>query len=85
MDAWHLARLLYLRKIAAVTLPCFEQQAARDFVRACDDVRENLVSTWPRLSKLSLRQGIVHHDDQPRTGSHDLGPRLAPQHGLDPD
>ena len=38
-DARHLARLLHLGEIVAVTVPSVEQEAARDLVRAREDVR----------------------------------------------
>jgi transposase len=36
-DARHLARLLHLGEIVAVTIPSIEQEAARDLVRARED------------------------------------------------
>ena len=71
-DARHLARLLHLGEIVAVTVPSVEQEAARDLVRARDDVRGDLMSARHRLSKLLLRQGIVYYGGKPWTGSHDL-------------
>ena len=38
-DALHLARLLRLGEIVAVAVPTVEQEAARDLVRAREDVR----------------------------------------------
>ena len=38
-DAAHLARLLHLGQITAVTVPSASQEAARDLVRARDDCR----------------------------------------------
>ena len=55
-DARHLARLLHLGEIVAVTVPSVEQEAARDLVRAREDVRGDLMSARHRLSKLLLRQ-----------------------------
>ena len=55
-DARHLARLLHLGEIVAVTVPGVEQEAARDLVRAREDVRGDLMSARHRLSKLLLRQ-----------------------------
>ena len=43
-DARHLARLLHLGEIVAVTVPSVEREAARDLVRARDDVRGDLMS-----------------------------------------
>jgi hypothetical protein len=70
-DARHLARLLHLGEIVAVAMPRVEQEAARDLVRARDDVRGDLMSARHRLSKLLLRQGIVYYGGKPRTLNHD--------------
>ncbi len=70
-DARHLARLLHLGEIVAVAVPSVEQEAARDLVRAREDVRGDLMSARHRLSKLLLRQGIVYYQGQPWTGVHD--------------
>src|SRR5665213_2368288 len=70
-DALHLARLLHLGEIGAVTIPSVEQEAARDLVRAREDVRGDLMSARHRLSKLLLRQGIVYYDGKAWTGVHD--------------
>ena len=69
-DARYLARLLHLDEIVAVTVPSVEQEAARDLVRAREDVRGDLMSVRHRLSKLLLRQGIVYYGG-PWTGAHD--------------
>jgi transposase len=58
-DAAHLARLLKLDEIVEVTVPSPAQEAARDLVRAREDVRGDLMRARHRLSKLLLRQGIV--------------------------
>ncbi len=71
-DARHLARLLHLGEIVAITVPSVEQEAARDLVRAREDVRGDLMSARHRLSKLLLRQGIVYCGGKPWTASHDL-------------
>jgi len=71
-DARHLARLLHLGEIVAVTVPGVEQEAARDLVRARDDVRTDLMRARHRLSKLLLRHGIVYYGGKPWTGAHDL-------------
>jgi transposase len=70
-DARQLARLLHLGEIVAVTVPSVEQEAARDLVRAREDVRGDLMSARHRLSKLLLRQGIVYYGGRPWTGAHD--------------
>src|SRR3954469_19529083 len=71
-DARHLARLLHLGEIVAVTVPSAEQEAARDLVRAREDVRGDLMSARHRLSKLLLRHGLVYSGGKPWSGSHDL-------------
>lgn len=59
-DAAHLARLLHLGQLTEVTIPSVEQEAARDLVRAREDVRGDLMTARHRLSKLLLRQGIIY-------------------------
>ena len=71
-DALHLARLLHLGEISAVTVPSVEQEAARDLVRAREDCRGDLMSARHRLSKLLLRQGIVYSGGKAWTGKHEL-------------
>ena len=56
-DAAHLARLLHLGQITAVTVPTASQEAARDPVRAREDCRGDLMTARHRVSKLLLRQG----------------------------
>ncbi len=70
-DAVHLARLLRLGEVTAVTVPSVEQEAARDLVRAREDCRGDLMRARHRLSKLLLRQGIVYDGGQAWTGAHD--------------
>jgi transposase len=70
-DARHLARLLHLGEIVAVTVPGVDQEAARDLVRAREDVRKDLMSARQRLSKLLLRQGIVYYQGRAWTGTHE--------------
>ena len=70
-DARHLARLLHLNEIVAVTVPSVEQEAARDLVRAREDCRGDLMSTRHRLSKLLLRQGIVYYEGNAWTTRHE--------------
>ena len=55
----HLAKLLRLDEIVAVTVPSVQREAARDRVRAREDVRGDLMRARHRVSKLLLRQGIV--------------------------
>ena len=70
-DAAHLARLLKLDEIVEVTVPSPAQEAARDLVRAREDVRGDLMRARHRLSKLLLRRGIVWTGGRPWTGAHD--------------
>jgi transposase len=71
-DAAHLARLLHLGQITAVTVPTATQEAARDLVRARDDCRGDLMTARHRVSKLLLRQGIVYSGGKAWTGRHEL-------------
>ena len=71
-DAAHLARLLHLSEIVAVTVPSVTQEAARDLVRAREDCRGDLMSARHRVSKLLLRQGIVYYGGHAWTGKHEL-------------
>jgi transposase len=82
-DALHLARLLKLGEIVEVTVPGVAQEAARDLVRARDDVRADLMRTRHRVSKMLLRQGIVYSGGQAWTGKHDqwLRAQRFPQPG----
>ena len=71
-DAAHLARLLHLGQVTAVTVPTASQEAARDLVRAREDCRGDLMTARHRISKLLLRQGIVYYDGAAWTGKHEL-------------
>ena len=53
-----------------VVIPSEGQEAARDLVRAREDVRGDLMRAWHRLSKLLLRQGFVF-DGTAWTAAHD--------------
>ena len=55
-----------------MTIPSIEQEAARDLVRAREDVRGDLMSGRHRVSKLLLRQGIVYSGGTAWTGKHEL-------------
>jgi transposase len=70
-DAELLARLLKLDEIVEVSVPSVEQEAARDLVRAREDVRGDLMRARHRVSKLLLRHGIVWTGGQAWTGRHD--------------
>ena len=72
-DAAHLARLLRLGEITAVTVPSVEMEAVRDLVRAREDARADLMRVRHRLSKLLLRQGIVYSGGRPWTCVHESG------------
>ncbi len=62
------------------TVPSVEQEAARDLVRAREDVRGDLMSARHRLSKLLLRQGIVYSGGTPWTGpARSVAARPAPR------
>jgi transposase len=63
--------LLHLGEITAVTIPSVEQEAARDLVRAREDVRGDLMSARHRISKLLLRQGIIYYGGKAWTGKHE--------------
>ena len=71
-DARHLANLLRMDQIVEVRVPSVEQEAARDLVRAREDVRGDLMRSRHRLSKLLLRQGIVYSGGHPWTGAHEV-------------
>lgn len=70
-DALLLARLLRMDEIVSVTVPSVHQEAARDLVRAREDVRSELMRLRHRVSKLLLRHGHVYYD----------GPAWSPRHG----
>jgi transposase len=71
-DAEHLCRLLRLDQIVKVVVPDPEQEAARDLVRAREDVRGDLMRARHRASKLLLRQGIVYAGGKTWTTAHQL-------------
>ena len=68
-DAEHLCRLLRLDEIVEVIVPDTDQEAARDLVRAREDVRGDLMRARHRLSKLLLRHGIVYPGGKTWTGN----------------
>jgi transposase len=59
-DAERLARLLRLGELVAVRVPEPHEEAARDLIRAREDVRGDLMRARHRLSKLLLRHGRVY-------------------------
>ena len=70
-DAIHLAKLLRLDEVTAVSVPSRDREAARDLVRAREDCRGDLMRARHRLSKLLLRHGIVYYGGNAWTGKHD--------------
>src|SRR3954447_24937280 len=77
-DALHLAQLLAVGQVTAVAVPDEETEAARDLVRARDDVRGDLVSARLRVTHLLLRQGIVYSGGSPWTREHENWLRTHP-------
>jgi transposase len=71
-DALLLARLLRMDEIVSVAVPTVDQEAARDLVRAREDVRGDLMRLRHRVSKLLLRHGHVYYG----------GPAWSTRHGL---
>lgn len=69
-DALLLARLLRMDEIVSVTVPTVDQEAARDLVRAREDVRGDLMRLRHRVSKLLLRHGHVYYDGPAWTRRH---------------
>lgn len=69
-DAVHLARLIRLDEYTPVTVPSVEEESAQDLVRAREDCRGDLMRARHRLSKLLLRQGIVHSGGKSWTLAH---------------
>lgn len=63
-DALQLARLLRNDDITSVRVPTITQEAARDLVRAREDVRGDLMRARHRVSKLLLRHGHVYYGGQ---------------------
>jgi transposase len=69
-DALLLARLLRMDEIVSVTVPTVDQEAARDLVRAREDVRGDLMRLRHRVSKLLLRHGHVYYGGAAWTTRH---------------
>ncbi|HET6627832.1 MAG TPA: IS110 family transposase [Nocardioidaceae bacterium] len=70
-DAVLLARLLRLDDIVSVRVPTVTEEAARDLVRAREDVRGDLMRARHRVSKLLLRHGHVYYGGRAWTGKHE--------------
>jgi transposase len=81
-DAEHLARLNLLDQITPIAVPGTGREAARDLVRAREDVRADLMRARHRVSKLLLRHGIVYSDGRAWTDLHHTW--LHQQHFADP-
>ena len=70
-DALLLAQLLQVGQITGVRVPTATEEAARDLVRAREDVRGDLMRARHRVSKLLLRHGHVYHGGKAWTGAHE--------------
>lgn len=62
--------MIRIGELPTVVIPSEGHEAARDLVRAREDVRGDLMRARHRLSKLLLRQGIVY-DGSAWTGIHE--------------
>jgi transposase len=69
-DAERLARLLRIGELPGVRVPSEAEEAARDLMRAREDVRGDLMRARHRLSKLLLRQGLLY-EGSAWTGAHE--------------
>lgn len=69
-DALLLAQLLQVGQIVPVRVPSVSEEAARDLVRAREDVRGDLMRARHRVSKLLLRHGHVYYGGRAWTGRH---------------
>ncbi|HET7356525.1 MAG TPA: IS110 family transposase [Nocardioidaceae bacterium] len=69
-DALLLAQLLQVGQIVPVRVPSVTEEAARDLVRAREDVRGDLMRARHRVSKLLLRHGHVYYGGEAWTGKH---------------
>ncbi len=70
-DAVLLARLLRNGDLSPVRVPSVTEEAARDLVRAREDVRGDLMRARHRVSKLLLRHGHVYCGGAAWTGKHE--------------
>ena len=70
-DALLLAQLLQVGQITPVRVPTVSQEAARDLVRAREDVRGDLMRARHRVSKLLLRHGHVYYGGKAWTAKHE--------------
>ncbi len=69
-DALLLAQLLQVGQIVPVRVPSLTEEAARDLVRAREDVRGDLMRARHRVSKLLLRHGHVYYGGNAWTAKH---------------
>jgi transposase len=69
-DALLLAQLLQVGQITSVRVPSVTQEAARDLVRAREDVRGDLMRVRHRVGKLLLRHGHVYYGGPAWTLAH---------------
>jgi transposase len=69
-DALLLAKLLRNDDLTPVRVPSVTQEAARDLVRAREDVRGDLMRARHRVTKLQLRQGELYCGGAAWTGKH---------------
>jgi transposase len=69
-DALLLAQLLQVGQITPVRVPSVTEEAARDLVRAREDVRSDLMRARHRVSKLLLRHGHVYYGGHAWTAKH---------------
>jgi transposase len=69
-DALLLAQLLQVGQITSVRVPSVAQEAARDLVRAREDVRGDLMRVRHRVGKLLLRHGHVYYGGPAWTLAH---------------
>jgi transposase len=69
-DAEHLARLALLGQISPVRVPGRADEAARDLVRAREDVRADLMRARHRVSKLLQRLCLIYSGGQGWTDAH---------------
>lgn len=69
-DAVLLARLLRNDDLTPIRIPTITEEAARDLVRAREDVRGDLMRARHRVSKLLLRHGHVYYGGVAWTGKH---------------
>jgi transposase len=71
-DAVLLARLLRIDDLTPVRVPMVTEEAARDLVRAREDVRGDLMRARHRVSKLLLRNGHVYYGGAAWTARHHI-------------